>query len=171
MRPDRIRIRRGIAPIGFPFKDCLVPADEESAERMGKVPLGEVAEIKFIKARSAPQNRLYWGVLNHVAGATEWESAETLHECLKVRLGYFQTGKTPAGKLVVIPRSTAFEAMPHEEFCDYMKKAIDLICMEVLGGYDSARLVREVEAMLGLPPLSGFDAPLGTDISPAGEPL
>lgn len=153
MKSDAILVRRAVAPLGAQYRDALIPADGQAAERVAQVPLGEPVAIRFVGARSSPQNRLYWGILNHVAESSAWESAETLHECLKVRLGYFSTGKTPGGKLVVIPKSTAFEAMPHEEFCEYMDKAIKVICAEVLGGYEQERLVREVEAMLGLPPL------------------
>lgn len=144
-----IWVRRLPAAIEATYRDSLVPADDESAERIAKVPLGAIAEIRIVRPRSSPQNRLYWAVLHHVVEATEWESAETLHEVMKVRLGYFSTGKTPLGKLVVIPRSAAFDAMPHEEFCEYMDKALDTICVEILGGYDKDQLIEETKAMMG----------------------
>lgn len=146
---DTIWVRRLPAAIGAAYRDSLVPLDDRSAERIAKVPLGAIAEIRIVRPRSSPQNNLYWAVLHRVVEATEWESAGTLHEVLKVRLGYFTTGKTPMGKLVAIPHSAAFDAMTHEEFCEYMDKALDTICVEILGGYDKDQLIEEVKAMMG----------------------
>jgi hypothetical protein len=151
MKPAALHVRRIIAPIGAPYAVALLPADDATAEAFAKLPLAETIPIKLMRARSLPQNRLYWAILQHVAEATEWESAETLHEVLKVRLGLFSTGKTPAGKLVCIPKSTAFDAMDADEFRAYFDRAVAVICREILGGYDQRRLVREVEAMLGIP--------------------
>lgn len=146
---EALRVRRAVAPLGSPYPHALVPADDAAAEAIGKIELGDAAEIRIVRRRSTRQNRLYWGALSYVAEATKWESAETLHECLKVRLGYFTTGKTPDGRLVVIPKSTAFDNMTHEEFCAYMEKALDTICVEILGGYDKDRLIEEVKSSMG----------------------
>lgn len=149
MKTDTLHIRRAPAPPGAPYRDALIPADDQAAALMAKLPLGEVVTMKLKRDRSTPQQRLYWGILQHISEASQWETAERLHVALKIRLGYFDLLQLPNGKAVPVPQSTAFDKMDQAEFQDYFDRSIRLICTEVVPGTDSERLIAEVQTMLG----------------------
>lgn len=150
---DAIRVRRAVASLGALYKDCLVPADEESAARIARVELGDVAEIRIVRHRSLPQHRLFFGILQHVAENSRFETAERLLVALKIRLGRYDLCRLPNGRDVPVPQSISFDKMDQAEFQSFFNDAVRLICEEVLNHYDQAKLVREVEEMLGIPSL------------------
>lgn len=149
MKDDTILVRRVPLPTGAPCIDALMPIDSAGAKLLAKIPLGDKVAIKLVRDRSTPQQKLYWAILQHIAESSQWETAERLHVALKIRLGYFDLMQLPSGKAVPIPHSTAFDKMSHDEFTDYFDKAIRLICTEVVPGMDSARLIAEVQGMIG----------------------
>lgn len=148
-------MRRAPAPIGAAYRDMLIPADDHAAERIAKLPIGEDVAVQVKRGRSLPQMKLYWAVLQFVAEASEWETAERLHVALKVRLGLYDAVKLPSGKLVPVVQSAAFDSMTHEVFTDYMDKALALICSEVIPGMTSDRLIAEAQSALGIRPSPG----------------
>lgn len=150
---DAVRVRRAIAPLGALFKDCLVPADDESSARIARVEFGEVAEIRIVRHRSLPQHRLFFGILQHVAENSRFETPERLLVALKIRLGRYDLCRLPNGRDVPVPQSIAFEKMDQAEFQTFFNDAVRLICEEVLDHYDQAALVREVAEMVGMPPM------------------
>lgn len=151
-------VRRAVAPLGALYKDCLVPADDESAARIARVEFGEVAEIRIVRHRSLPQHRLFFGIVQHVAENSHFETADRLLVALKIRLGRYDLCRLPNGRDVPVPQSISFDKMDQAEFQSFFNDAVRLICEEVLDHYDEAKLVREVEEMLGIPPLDGSAA-------------
>jgi hypothetical protein len=150
MKADTIIMRRApVIVLGAPHPDALVPQDQAGTELLGKIPLGEDVAVKIMRDRSLPQHRLFWSVLRYVAERSEWETAERLLVALKLRLGRYDLMKLPSGKVVPVPHSTAFSAMPQDDFQSFMDAAMGLICTEVLPGMDSDRLIAEAQAMLG----------------------
>lgn len=150
MKPDALLCRRVPAPLGSPFPFALVPSDDRAAEALGKILLGEPVAIHVKRGRSLPQLRLYWAVLQHVADATHWETAERLHVALKVRLGLYDLMQLPNGKTVPVVQSASFDGMTHDAFTEYMDKAVNLICSEVCPGMSSAMLIEEAQAAIGI---------------------
>ena len=63
--------------------ETLIPASRESAEALARVPEGKTLMVKIEKKRSLPQLQLYWGILQHVAESSQWETKERLHVALK----------------------------------------------------------------------------------------
>lgn len=151
MKPDLIYCRRVPAPLGAAHGFCLIPTDDRSAELLGKVPLGEDVAVQLHRDRSLPHHRLFWAVLSHVAQSSQFETAERLLVAIKIRLGMFDLCKLPNGKSVPVPQSINFASMDQTAFADFFDKALRVICDEVLGGYDSARLIEETQAAMGLP--------------------
>lgn len=150
---DAILVRRIPSSIGAPFSCALVPADDRAAEALGKIPAGEDVAVQVKRGRSVKQLRTYWAVLDYVSHSTEW-TPERLHVALKIKLGFYDLCELANGRVVPVPHTTAFDTMPHAEFCDYMNKAVALICDTVLDGYDSERLIAEAQSALGIRPLS-----------------
>lgn len=159
--------RRAPTPIGAKFRDCLVPQDDASAERIAKLPLGETVEVTIRRERSLPMHRLFFGILSHVAENSRFETPDRLLVALKIRLGRYDVCRLPNGRAVPVPQSISFAVMDQEEFQKFFDDAVRLICEEVLDGYDQARLVREVEAILGLPPHDEQHQPSPTADRPA----
>jgi hypothetical protein len=133
--------------MGAPAPYALFPIEQIGVDLLAKVPLGEDVAIKIMRHRSLPQHRLFWSVLRYVAGASEWETAERLLVALKLRLGRYDLMKMPSGKIVPVPDSISFAAMPQDTFQDFMDKSIVIICSEVLPGMDADRLIAEAEGL------------------------
>ena len=131
--------------------DGYVPADDEARAQHARLTPDTLIAGRIWRSRSLPQLRLYWGVLDHVAGATEWENAERLHQFLKIRLGCWDPVRAPSGKVIAVPWSAAFDAMTQDEFQKYMDAAINVICAEVVPGSNREELISEVNSMLGVP--------------------
>lgn len=152
MNFDTIFTRRAVAPLGAPSRDALVGDDNISAERIAKIPLGEVAEIRIVRERSNPQMRLYRACVAKL-GEGMGETPERVHNWTRLKLGFYELMETcrGSGKFVVVLESTAFASMSQDRFQDFFDKAKRLWREEL--GVEHAALLEEVEAMLGLPPL------------------
>lgn len=127
---------------------CLFPADAASAQALESLKLFDTVEIKLVKDRSTPQMRLFWAVLKHVAENSKFENAEQLLVALKVRLGYYDLLALPNGKRVPVPHSISFAKMPQDDFQKFMDQSLVVICEDILGGYDSERLIREAQGLV-----------------------
>lgn len=123
---------------------ALVPADNDAVALLAKMKDGAQAFVRIDRSRSVPQNALYWRVLEHVAAATAFETKERLHVALKARLGLYDLCRLPNGKTVPVVSSTSFEHMSQSEFQQYMEKALNVLCEEVLGGMAKDALISEV---------------------------
>lgn len=110
----------------------LVPANSEAAYVLEHVPDGNTVEVRMIRGRSTQQHRLFWAVLDRVAQASRFETAERLLVAIKVSLGRYDLCKLPSGKVVPVPQSISFAAMDQHEFQKFMDDAFALICRDVL---------------------------------------
>lgn len=157
-KADAIIVRRVPAPPGARYRDALIAIDNASAEAIAKFPLGDDIVLKRARERSLPQHRLFWSVLQHVAASSQWETPERLLIALKIRLGRYDLMQLPNGKVVPVPQSISFAAMSQDDFQHFMDESIRVICAEVLGGYDAAQLISEVEFESGTPEKLGSAA-------------
>lgn len=153
MKGETILMRRAPAPIGAPHPHMLIPSDDRACGQITKLPIGEDVTVKVVRGRSLPQHRLFWAVLSHVAEASQWETPERLLIAIKIRLGRYDLMKMPSGKVVPVPDSISFQAMPQDEFQKFFDAAVDLICAEVIPGTDTARLIAEAQSAHGLRPV------------------
>lgn len=130
----------------------LIPVTSGDQELIGGLANKEfVAKLTTASKRSLLQNRFYWGLLGKVIENQEfYRRAEQLHFWLKIRLGYVEQVEFHSGQMITRVASTSFERMDTEDFRRYLDAAIQIICEEIIPGMESARLVHEVENMLGL---------------------
>lgn len=131
------------------FSEVLYPADAAARSALAKMKFGEVVEVTVKRGRSLSQHRLFWAVLKRVAEATEWGYPERLLVALKVRLGRYDLLQLPNGKLAPVPHSISFGEMPQDDFQQFMDQCIDLICTEVLPGFEPADLLNDGERAAG----------------------
>lgn len=124
MKSDRER-----APITMRrTKAALVPVGPFDDEMLEQYPDGAIVEVSIKRRRSNPQNALYWATLAKVVAATDaYPSAESLHEAIKMALGYTMPVKTFDGKLMYLPDSTAFARMDAVQFKEFFERAMELL--------------------------------------------
>lgn len=127
--------RRLMVPLRV-TEDGYSPVDEAGRKQHAKLKPGTIVGGEIARSRSVVQNSLYWTVLtavvNHAPG--QWRTPEALHEALKVATGHIQTVRLINGRLVLLPESTAFDAMTQDQFNAYTTAAFRLIEDEILGG-------------------------------------
>ena len=114
----------------------LAAASAFDVEELERFPVGAEFDLVPASPRSLPQHRTYWQALTRVVAATgRWQSREALHVALKVKLGRVEPIFDLQGRVIGMrPDSTAFDAMSHKEFCDYMEQAMAALAEAV--GFD-----------------------------------
>lgn len=112
----------------------LRPVGPYDAEAIDRAKLGQVFDLVPRARRSNPQNRLYWSILGAVVEATQaWPTPAHLHEKLVKGCGFVTLVLDPfTGEYTEERDSTAFDAMPPDEFKVYMDTALGRLS-EVLG--------------------------------------
>ena len=114
------------APIVTLSHGRLVPVSPYDEQELAAYPQGTQFDLVARTKRSNPQHGTYWKALTRVVEATDrWQSREALHTALKVKLGYVEPIFDMQGRVIGMkPDSTAFDAMTHREFSEYMEKAM-----------------------------------------------
>lgn len=141
MAQELLMARRGpyLAPWG--------PMDAGGVEVL---PHGKPLKVKVTRARSVPQHRLYWSMLNLVADNMDTPvTADALHEWIKLRCGVSIMIPLRSGKIDVVPGSIAFDKMEQTEFQQFFDKAKTLIVEHLIPGLGIAALESEARLMLG----------------------
>ena len=141
MAQDILMARRGpyLAPWG--------PMDASAVEVL---PRGKPLKVKVTRARSVPQHRLYFAMLNLVADNMDTPvTADALHEWVKLRCGVSVMIPLRSGKIDTVPGSIAFDKMEQPEFQAFFDKAKALIVEHLIPGLGGAALEREARLMLG----------------------
>lgn len=113
-------------PICILTQRGLSSATAYDAEELARYPAGTEFDMVARTKRSHPQQGTYWKALTRAVEATgRWESRDALHTALKVKLGYVEPIFDMQGRVIGMkPDSTAFNAMTHKDFCEYMDKAM-----------------------------------------------
>ena len=125
----------------------LVPASAFDAERMALHAIGAQFDVKPLRARSNPQNRLYWQMLSRVVDITKlgdlYPTAPKLHDAALRDLGFVTVSyELATGKPFVTRDSTAFNNMTADEFREYFDRAVarlsELVGSDVLAFAEQA---------------------------------
>ena len=117
-------------PIAVLYGSHLSPASAYDAERLDEYANGTEFNLVARTKRSNPQLNTYWKALKIAVDATGlWPTDKALHIALKVDMGrlepiYGVSGKMKGKVIGMQADSTAFDAMTHREFCQYMDEAM-----------------------------------------------
>lgn len=99
--------------------------------------------VRITQARNVGRNRYYWSLLTLICDNLDAPIApETLHEVVKVRLGYTITVKMK-GREYIIPGSIAFDKMKEPAFKLFLERFKDFVTSEVIPGMNSAEFERQ----------------------------
>lgn len=120
MSADTILLR----PVG----GVLLPADQRAVEIVAKLDPHEPVSVRLLRHRSGKQNAFYWRMLERAVEATgRWRTPQELHAALRIATGHVDEIVTMTGRRVLVPSSTAFDAMTQDEAQAYYTSAFDLL--------------------------------------------
>lgn len=105
----------------------LAPEFKMDAEAIELLPYGERLRVTLHTGRVPKRLRFYWSFLKKVVDSTACApNVESLHEALKVSIGYV-TPVMVRGYQINVPRSIAFDKMDEAEFSLFLRDALEFI--------------------------------------------
>ena len=124
-------------PIVRKFAGRLMAISQYDAEALDQFTDGTEFDMVPRTRRSLPQHGTYWKALDRAVKATgRWQSKESLHTALKVKLGRVEPIFDLEGRVIGMkPDSTSFDAMPQHEFRAYFDAAMTALSAAI--GYDA----------------------------------
>lgn len=130
--------------VSFPVLVPHAPFDVELFERYpANVPL----RIQLAQPRSGPRHRLYRVSLRIIVNNTDKFSTEdALHKTLLLACNVTEPILTTEGEFLYVPSSTAFDAMPEDEFKIYFDRAMEIVASVIIPGLDLDELLKEARA-------------------------
>jgi hypothetical protein len=121
---------------------ALAPIDEAL---LLEFPTAKNLRVRITQPRNVGRLRLYFALLRLIADNLDNPPPlETLHLGIKMRLGLTTPVRFAGGKVVDVPRSVAFDAMPEDEFAAFFEAFRDLI-------RSNPQMERAAQEMLGEP--------------------
>jgi hypothetical protein len=122
----------------------LIPHAPYDVEMFQSIPDNVPVRAQFARPRSGPRHRLYRVILRIVVNNTDlFATEDALHDTLLLANSVVRPVMTTAGEIIMIPSSTAFDAMPEEEFKAYFDQAMETIQTHVIPGIDLDDLLKE----------------------------
>jgi hypothetical protein len=122
----------------------LVPHAPYDVEMFETIPDNVVVRAQFAQPRSLPRHRLYRVILRIVVTNTDlFATEESLHKTLLVGCGVVEPVLTVQGEIIMIPSSTAFDAMTEEEFKAYFDQAMETIQHHIIPDIELGLLLKE----------------------------
>lgn len=122
----------------------LVPHAPYDVAMFERIPESVPVRIQFAQPRSGPRHRLYRVILRIVVENTnKFSTEDALHKTLLVGCGVVEPVITPEAEIIMCPSSTAFDAMPEDEFKAYFDQAMQIIASIIIPGLDLDDLMKE----------------------------
>ena len=131
--------------------DHLLPVDDLAREAMANVRDGDICRVELKQPRNLDRLRKYWALLHLVAAnQTRYPNADALHQAVKIALGQYDAVQLLNGsRVIAVPKSIAFGAMPEHEFSAYLNSVIRLVVEHILPGVEEGELRRQLEDLVG----------------------
>ena len=140
-RPAIEMVRRGA---------FLTPASPIDAEALESFPQGKRLRVRITQPRNVQQHRLYWAALQLVRDNMDNPPPlDTLHDAIKVKLGYVRTMTFKDGTEAVVPLSIAFDKMDQSAFRSFFDAFVDLVHTAIIPGVGKEAFENEARLMLG----------------------
>lgn len=138
---------------------ALSPADQQAAEYLQKIKLGEVVRVKASRMRNPGHHRKFFALLNLAFDA--WEPVEATYKGepvaknfdqfrndVTVLAGYYETAITLKGETRLTAKSISFGNMGQDEFDKLYSATVDVILSRILTKYTREDLDNVVEQVL-----------------------
>ncbi|SDK45616.1 hypothetical protein [Bradyrhizobium ottawaense] len=125
----------------------LVPHADYDIEMFERYPENVPLRIQLAQPRSGPRHRLYRVILRIVVENTnKFSTEDALHKSLLLACNVTEPVLTMEGEFIYYPSSTAFDAMPEDEFKIYFDTAMEIIASVIIPGIDLDQLMKEARA-------------------------
>ena len=110
----------------------IIPADDESWEKMKTMKRGVVMKIRYSVARDYQYHRKYFDFLNATFGMQEhFETMEHYRKWITMKAGWYDTIVTPKGDTIFAAKSISFDKMEEDEFHKLFSTCIDVFLQEL----------------------------------------
>ena len=105
---------------------ALMAADDESRDRIAKMPRGQALRADVKRARNLALHRKFFALVGFVAERHPiYDTKDKALVAVKVAAGHCDFLPNPqTGELVAIPKSIAFDAMEQGEFEEFYEHAV-----------------------------------------------
>lgn len=138
---------------------ALAPADQQAADFIAKLKLGEVVKVKATRMRNPGHHRKYFALLNLAFDAWEpvgkeykgeqvQKNFEQFRNDVTVLAGYYETAITLKGEVRLSAKSISFGNMGQDEFEKLYSATVDVILERILTKYTRADLDQVIERLM-----------------------
>lgn len=138
---------------------ALAPADQQAADYIAKLKLGEAVKVKATRMRNPGHHRKYFALLNFAFDAWEpvgkeykgelvQKNFEQFRNDVTVLAGYYESAVTLKGDVRLSAKSISFGSMGQDEFETLYSATVDVILARILTRYTRADLDQVVERLL-----------------------
>lgn len=105
---------------------ALVPADDDSRDRIARMPRGQAVRAEVKRMRNLAHHRKFFALVEFVANRHPvYDNREKALVAVKVAAGHVDFLPNPeTGELVAVPRSIAFDAMEQGDFEEFYERAV-----------------------------------------------
>ncbi len=137
----------------------LVPACESTSEYLRDLSQGQIimGTLKREGERNLKQFRMFWVLMSVLVSHHLFETAGQAAMAVKIALGHVDMVSMPDdGECHLIPRSISFEKMDGDEFHEFFKNAITVICQRWMQGTSDEELAAHVYEIIDGPEKSSL---------------
>jgi hypothetical protein len=122
----------------------MIPHAAYDREMLEAIPENTPVRAQFAQPRSGPRHRLYRVMIRIVAqNSGLFAHEDALHDTLLLANGVVRPVMTTAGEIIMMPSSTAYDAMGEDEFKAYFDAALVTIQTHIIPGIDLDDLMAE----------------------------
>lgn len=107
---------------------ALVPADDDSRERICRMPRGQAVRAEARRIRNLAHHRKFFGGLVRFIAERHpvFNTREKALDAVKLAVGHVNWTPHPiTGELIPVPKSISFDAMEQGEFDEFYMAAVD----------------------------------------------
>lgn len=137
----------------------LAPADQQSADYIARLKLGEVVKVKATRMRNPGFHKKYFALLNLAfdawepaentyRGQTVQKSFEQFRNDLIVLSGHYDTAITLKGETRLTAKSISFSSMGQDEFETLYSATVNVILARILTNYTRADLDQVIDRLM-----------------------
>ncbi len=125
---------------------ALVPADQDSEERLTKVKMGDTHSYKIKKIRCYKFHKKYFGMIKLVYENQEkYKNQNAMRYALQMQAGYFEPITTLKGEVVYIPTKIDFDSMDEVEFGELYNGVLNGILKYMMVGSTQEEIERVLQ--------------------------
>lgn len=130
----------------------LIAADEVASEAMRAIRIGDEIDCEVKKGRVHRNLRRWWGLCTLVyENSEQFGSPEQVHDFLKIKSGHCdQIVCKSTGEVYFIARSIAFGRMDEIRFQQVWKRAVRVVCEDIIPGLESEAVETEILKCCGM---------------------